>query len=118
MHSLSLTVGRRQLKLAYCHINSAYEFISQDNCDLTKLAECHQRLYNTNLGQMEQPEVQWGSSIYYGLVKYLRKHASSEEREHFLKDTFPSIIELGLKIETLLPTEGIAISEQQKGKTV
>ena len=65
---------------------------------------------------MEQPDVSWGSSVYYGLVKYLRKHVTSEEREHFLKETFPSIIELALRIETLLPTEGIVISEQQSGE--
>ena len=90
----------------------------QDNCDLTKLVECHQRIYNTNIGQIEQPDVHWGSSTYYGLVKYLRKHASNEDRDHFLKVTFPSIIELALKVETLLPTEGIVISEQQIGKII
>ena len=96
--------------------NKTIFIFPQDNCDLKKLAECHQRIYNTNLGHMEQPDIQWGSSVFYGLVKYLRKHASSEEREHFLKETFPAIIDLGLMIETLLPTEGIVISEQQKGK--
>ena len=65
---------------------------------------------------MEQPDVHWGSSLYYGLVKYMKKHASEEERVHFLKKTFPTIIDLALKVERLLPTEGIVISEQQKGK--
>ena len=65
---------------------------------------------------MEQPDINWGSSVFYGLVKYLRKHTSTEERGHFLKETFPAIIDLGLMIETLLPTEGIVISEQQKGR--
>ena len=93
-----------------------YRAFFQDNCDLTKLAECHQRIFNTNIGQVGKPDVSWGNCILYGLIKYLRKPSKSEEKEHFLKVTFPAIIELALKVETLLPTEGIVISEQQVGK--
>ena len=102
-----------------CHFISVSIFIwgfFQDNCDLTKLAECHQRIFNTNIGQIGKPDVSWGNCILYGLIKYLRKPSKSDEKEHFLKVTFPAIIELALKVETLLPTEGIVISEQQVGE--
>lgn len=58
----------------------------------------------------------WGDTVYYGLVKYFNKHSTTEEQRQFVKITFPSIIDLGLDIEALLPTDGIDISEQQKGK--
>lgn len=95
----------------------------KDNClekedfDLRDIAEYHQIIVDTVQGISRTEHLKWGETIYYGLVKYFQKHATADEKSQFVKITFPSIVELGLELEALLPTDGIDINEQQKGET-
>ncbi|XP_060606264.1 uncharacterized protein LOC132758593 [Ruditapes philippinarum] len=89
----------------------------REDFDVKTIAQDHQIVVDVNQGIFVTEHVNWGETVYYGLVKYFRKHATAEEQNQFVKITFPSIIDLALDIEALLPTDGIDISEQQKGGT-
>ncbi|XP_053404652.1 uncharacterized protein LOC123553897 [Mercenaria mercenaria] len=91
--------------------------LQREDFDVQAIAEAHQIVVDVNQGVFITEHVNWGETVYYGLVKYFRKHATVEERRQFVKITFPSIIDLGLDIEALHPTDGIDINEQQKGET-
>lgn len=87
----------------------------QDNFDVKDVAEAHQIVVDKVQGISITEEVYWGDTVYCGLVKYFQNHATTAENIQFVKKTFPSIIDLGLEVEALLPTDGIDINEQQKG---
>ena len=85
------------------------------NCELSKIAEAHQALVDINQG-LGETTPSYGNCLLYGLVKYQRKYASAEDTARFLTVVLPTIIDLALKVETLLPTDGITICPQQKGE--
>ena len=73
----------------------------------------HQAIVDMSLGFTNHDPIPWSDTILSGLVKYFQKHR--DDVDHFLTHIFPGIIDLALEVESLLPTEGIPISFQQKG---
>ncbi|OWF51527.1 uncharacterized protein LOC110449053 [Mizuhopecten yessoensis] len=85
--------------------------------DLKELCKEHQTIVDISNGLGDTEETHWGECALYGLVKYLKKQASKEERRLFLQSTFPAIIDLALDHPNVIPPQGIAYSKQQKAST-
>ncbi|KAL3847294.1 hypothetical protein ACJMK2_018213 [Sinanodonta woodiana] len=94
------------------------ELSFQDGCDLERLAELHHMAYDVMHASGDYVENSSGNSIMYGLMRFLSKHASMEERELFLKSTFPGVIDLALKIKDLIQPDGVDCSIQQQEKSI
>ena len=78
----------------------------------------HQSIINISTGIGDYGSLEYKQTVFYPLAQFFTSKATATEREHFLRETLPAIIDLALKVESLLPTEGIAVSEQQNGKTL
>ncbi|KAJ8311230.1 hypothetical protein KUTeg_011216 [Tegillarca granosa] len=83
------------------------------NCNLEELAKAHQVVVNINSQKEHRGAIDFGSSTFYGLVKFLKKYASHEERRLFLQSTLPAIIDLALEIPNVIPFDGLMYSRQQ-----
>lgn len=86
------------------------------HCELKELAKEHETIVNISNGYGDLMDVRWGECTLYGLVKYLKKQASREERRVFLQSTFPAIIDLALDHPNVIPEDGLRYSRQQQGK--
>ncbi|XP_069104983.1 uro-adherence factor A-like [Argopecten irradians] len=85
--------------------------------DLKELCKEHQTIVDISNGLGDTEETSWGECILYGLVKFLKKQASKEERRVFLQSTFPAIIDLALDHPNVIPAQGIPYSKQQHPST-
>lgn len=101
----------RAVKALLCEIKV---YSTDKNCDLEQLAVLHQQ--SVNICQGMEEFTPFGNCLFYGLVKFLRKYASSEERSQFLRTTLPTIIDLTLQLEHVIPQDGLQYSRQQESE--
>ncbi|KAL5004025.1 hypothetical protein ScPMuIL_017481 [Solemya velum] len=88
----------------------------ENNFNLEQLAVLHQQAVNVCHGVEELTP--FGNCLFYGLVKFLRKYASSEEKRQFLGTILPTIIDLSLQLEHVIPRDGLKYSRQQESGSI